>query len=372
MRVAVICRRLGPGGGLERYTSMLLDALAARGHDVHAVASRIGPPGPPPGVSAHRLARLPLSAFDLLWFDLASRRVTTRLDPDVSIGLGRTTAQTLHRAGGGCHRVYSRLLHPRRRFGLTNRIELLLERRLYLGGATAHFIVNAAPVADQIVSEYGVAPASVSVVLTPVDHRRCRPARDAEERAAARREFGFAPGEEVFLFVSMEHRRKGLDALLDAWRTSGARLAVAGAPLSRAHRSFVTRAGLAGRVSELGRADLPRLYRAADWLIHPTRYDACSNAVLEALASGLPPIVSARDGVSALIRHGIDGFVLRHPEDPEAIRRAADRAVAIPAEERRRIREAACRAVADLTIDTHIARWEELMVRHGRVTGGTK
>ena len=52
-----------------------------------------------------------------------------------------------------------------------------------------------------------------------------------QERAAARERAGAGPGDTLFLFVGRLEPEKGVDVLLDAWRTSGlegARLAFAG------------------------------------------------------------------------------------------------------------------------------------------------
>jgi len=58
---------------------------------------------------------------------------------------------------------------------------------------------------------------------------------------------------------------------------------------------------------------------AADALLHPTFYDACSLACLEAWASGLPVVVSREDGASSLLTEGVQGWVVRDPGDAREI-----------------------------------------------------
>jgi glycosyltransferase involved in cell wall biosynthesis len=68
----------------------------------------------------------------------------------------------------------------------------------------------------------------------------------------------------------------------------------------------------------LRRADLPGLLRGVplaeayaemDVFVFPSETDTYGNVTTEALASGLPAIVSARGGPKFLVREGVDGFV---------------------------------------------------------------
>jgi len=81
-----------------------------------------------------------------------------------------------------------------------------------------------------------------------------------------------------------------------------AKLVVAGEGHARPHP----------RVLMLGRrTDVSHLYAAADAFIFPTLYDPFPNAVIEAMASGLPVIVSRVAGVSEIITD--DSIVLEDP-----------------------------------------------------------
>ncbi len=139
----------------------------------------------------------------------------------------------------------------------------------------------------------------VPTVLLPngVDARRFRPAGPTE-RASLRARFGFPPDQSIALFVGRLERRKGLDILLAAWadlmRSPGTkRLLIAGpgegAPWARVAQAH----GVGDVVTFLGgRADVVDLYRAADLLVLPSRAEGCPNVVLEAMASGLPVVVT--------------------------------------------------------------------------------
>jgi len=56
--------------------------------------------------------------------------------------------------------------------------------------------------------------------------------------------------------------------------------------------------------------DVERLYAAADAVALPARYEPFGNVHLEALASGVPVLTSARAGGSEIVRAGDNGWVV--------------------------------------------------------------
>jgi UDP-glucose:(heptosyl)LPS alpha-1,3-glucosyltransferase len=69
--------------------------------------------------------------------------------------------------------------------------------------------------------------------------------------------------------------------------------------------------GILEEVIFVGSTNEPeKYYGAADLLVHPTFYDACSLTVLEALASGLPVITTLSNGASGRISQGEEGLVI--------------------------------------------------------------
>jgi len=274
-------------------------------------------------------------------------------------------AHDFHRAGGGCHRYFSdHVLHPLKRASAKNRVELALERELYTSGKTRHFVVNSEMVAEQLREAYGLDAGRISVIHTAVDAGRFRPAENAEHKAQLRAEFGGAdaPGGPVFLFVSMNHRRKGLDALLQAWPQAAAedaQLWIVGPQLVPRYRKLLQAAGTAGsRVRCFVKPpDLVPFYQAADFFVHPTLYDACANTVLQSMACGLPGIISENDGARQFVVEGENGLLLPHPADPKEIAEKMVRMGAISPEGRATMATRARQTALPLTWQAHIARW---------------
>ncbi|MBV5276845.1 glycosyltransferase family 4 protein, partial [bacterium] len=118
----------------------------------------------------------------------------------------------------------------------------------------------------------------------------------------------------LFLFVGNGFERKGVPQLLRAFSRMQRRdawlLIVGGDRRLAAAQQLARRLGIAERVRFAGaQKDVKPFYGAADAFALPTLYDPFPNAALEALACGLPLLVSNSCGTAELIVEGSNGFV---------------------------------------------------------------
>lgn len=363
MRVALIYHQFVPRGGLEGYLMEFAFRLRSEGHEVLVVTAEADEK-----VLKELKLELKLvpvlqgSGLVRLWqFErLVSQWSNEDLGVDVSIGFGRTTAHDLHRAGGGCHHVYSQLLPFWKRWSMKNLLELQLERELYSGGNTRLFVVNSSEVAKQVHAAYGTPMEQFRVIHTAVDTHKFKPAEDKTAlRARICAQMKSDASRPAFLFVSLNHRRKGLDALLEAWENVDADLWIVGKPLDTRYRLQLAKYGLTGRVFALdARSDVGMLYQAADWFVHPTQYDACANTVLQSMACGLPGLISVQDGAIDFIRDGQNGFLLKRPQHAETLLGDLRKALAMGESERAALGRAARETVLPLTWSAHLAKWQ--------------
>ncbi len=148
---------------------------------------------------------------------------------------------------------------------------------------------------------------------------------DSAVRLAARRSLGLPSGGQGVLLVGNDYRKKGLGTLIEALARldSDTWLAVVGNPVQQPQfLAQAQAAGLGHRVHFLGRLrDMAPAYRAADCLAHPTREDTFAMVVLEALAHGLPAVVSGARycGIAELLHDGVDALLLPDPTDATAL-----------------------------------------------------
>jgi glycosyltransferase involved in cell wall biosynthesis len=81
--------------------------------------------------------------------------------------------------------------------------------------------------------------------------------------------------------------------------------------------SLANRLGIAGRVKFLGDVeDVPGLLRAADVFVHPAITEGLSNAILEALAEGIPVVACPVGATPEIIEDGQNGLLVpvRQPQ----------------------------------------------------------
>ena len=115
------------------------------------------------------------------------------------------------------------------------------------------------------------------------------------------------------LFLGNVCARKGVQYLLQGFaqaKLKGARLLLAG-PVDPAFRPVLAQyEGLFEEVGRVKHDEVASLYRQADVFLVPSLADAGPLVALEAMASGLPVVVSENTGASEVISHAVDGFVV--------------------------------------------------------------
>ncbi len=114
--------------------------------------------------------------------------------------------------------------------------------------------------------------------------------------------------------------RKNLETVLHALtETPNVHCAVIGSTQNSPYPILAKNLGLENRVHFLGyRRDVPDLMRGADFFVFPSRYEACSLVLLEAIASGLPIITARTAGGSEIITPDC-GIVLNAPDDTSVL-----------------------------------------------------
>lgn len=184
--------------------------------------------------------------------------------------------------------------------------------------STERIIAISQQVKAEIELEYGVESRRVTVIHHGVDTEAFHTRHRVAERVPGRKRLGLGPEDFVVLFIGGDYRRKGLLALLQAAKLVGERLKVlaVGVEPDSALRRIVSDGGLADLVSFLGTTgDIAPIYAVADCFALPTVYDTFSMATLEAMACGLPVIVSRAAGVAEILSPDNDSLVLERADD---------------------------------------------------------
>lgn len=170
-----------------------------------------------------------------------------------------------------------------------------------------------------------------------------------------RARFGLPDDAFLLLFAGdLRIPRKNLDTVLRALvrAPSQVHLVVAGGLRNSPFPALAQTLGVASRVHFLDFvADMPALMRSVDTFVFPSRYEAMSLVLLEALASALPVITVTTAGGAEVIE-GTCGVVLDNPDDVDGLAAAINDMGVDP--QRAKAMGAAARALA------HTLSWEQM------------
>lgn len=324
---------IGPGAGVPCYWNAVAVALAAD-HEVHIFAANNR--CDVPHIRSHHLRTLRVGwllthltfyVSARVRFGLAQLRRRSRFD--IVLGVGALTPYadiaTVHFVQARELELQRKSAFPRERrlgglagldYALYSHAMSWLGRRFF-GKRSSHIVAISGAVKRDLVQLEGACAEDITVVPNGVDIARFNPANRTLHRAAIRSELGLSDAHTAVLFVGNSWGRKGLRTAIEAIaEQEQLRLIVVGQGV---RQEFL--AGLpddvVDRVIFTGprSTDIERLYAAADVFLFPTLYEPFGLVILEALASGLPTIVSARAGASEWLEDGVDAVLLRDPLD---------------------------------------------------------
>lgn len=153
---------------------------------------------------------------------------------------------------------------------------------------------------------------------------------NAEQRASFRHELGIGPDVFVVVVVANLIHYKGHADLISALTAIRSELPQPWLLLAAGRddgigASLAQSAGDAGigpNIRWLGsRSDVPALLAASDLAVLPSHQEGFSNAILEAMAAGLPTVVTDAGGNAEAVVNGVTGYVVP-PQNPKALAEA--------------------------------------------------
>jgi glycosyltransferase involved in cell wall biosynthesis len=338
-------------GGLEIATHRLAERLIRKGVAVSLVTSRRNPDWPAherlaSGLEVFRLRQeavprvgtalymVRLAAF--LWRRRSTYDVvhTCFIDPStlVSAFMKRLTGRpTICRLSGA------------QQTGDVRRLENASFKRLWTSilGSIDRFVALSREMEEELLQN-GFDPVRIRRIPNGVDTEHFRPASE-EERLLAHKALGCAERKPILVYSGRLSPEKGPEDLLIACqqvvdKEPGALLLFLGeGPLRQRLEEHTRELGLSEHVRFLGNvANVRDHLHAADLFVLPSRAEGMSNALLEAMACGLPCVATRVSGMEELVGKDENGclvppgrpdlmgeMILRLWRSPEEARRVA-------------------------------------------------
>ncbi|HWA56748.1 MAG TPA: glycosyltransferase family 4 protein, partial [Gemmatimonadales bacterium] len=240
-------------------------------------------------------------------------------------------------------RLEQPLVFTRRSWPRTTRLESWLASR-----AADRVIALSPPVRAALIAQ-GIEAAKIVVVPAGLITDRIDVAVSAAEVEEWRRRIGWDPGRRT---VGVVARPKDQAVVLAALQqvTTPVRLVLSGLTPEALAASLPPIPARHAVVRLPFDPAIRPLYELLEVALHPSRWDALPQAVLEAMALGKPVIASRATGNEVIIRHGLDGL-LADPEDPADWARQLDAVLGDAPFAGRLGREARRRAREDFALD---------------------
>jgi len=200
------------------------------------------------------------------------------------------------------------------RVALLRGLERLTSRRM-------HFVANSRACARVVAERLGLAPERFHVVYNGIDLKAYGP---APGDPLLRTELGIPADQKVIVMVGRLSPPKNYPMLFRVARRCQGVLPVhfvivGHGELEAELQGQVKEMGLEGIVHFLGlRRDVPRILSGADLFCFTSLREGFPNALLEAMASGLPVVTTDFPGADELVEDGVSGMIVNREDDQAA------------------------------------------------------
>ncbi len=329
MNIAIVRKKYTFHGGAEGILHDLVVKLAAAGHEVHIFAISWPAETKSDNVIFHKVPALTFNSllrdlsFSVFSFFMLKKK---RSFFDIIQTHDKTFYQDICFVADGCHIEW--LKQRWKRKGLLGRLSIILnpyhwlilyiEKVMYRDDNFKRIFALSDLVKKDIIHNYEVPEDRIRVVYHWIDIDKFHPNNKGMYRKQIRKQYQISDDAFVILFVGSGFERKGLKYLLQAAESLSKPVAilVVGKGSGREFKSIIKHQ----EVIFCGpQKNVHHYFAAADIFALPSMYEPLGLVYLEAMASGLPVITTMQSGAAEIVNEGVEGFVVKDPEDTAAI-----------------------------------------------------
>ena len=327
-----------PYGGLERDMLAIATECHRRGYAVTAY-TQSWQGTLPPWLDIHLLA------CDGSTNHGKARRFARQLEralahepADAVVGFNKMPGLDVYFAADVCYKEYA-LAERSWLYRLTGRYRQYraFEEAVFGPDSTTHVLMISKAQESVYVRHYRTPEARIHFLPPGVSRDSMAPSHAGDVREGLRRELGLGACDALLLQVGSWFVRKGVDrsiralAALPPQIREKTHLRVIGADKPVTFVRLAARLGVDRQVRFLGgRDDVPRFLMGADLLLHPAHQETTGKVIVEALAAGLPSVVSGVCGYAHYVQEARAGWVIPEPLDQGLFNQTVGYALAHP------------------------------------------
>ncbi|QCT04081.1 glycosyl transferase group 1 [Paenibacillus algicola] len=328
MKICFVTHKVKKGDGQGRVNYEVILEAIRRGHEILIISSELCEE-----LSGHqkvqwiqiKVGKIPTMLLKYQWFAiLSSLLILIRRN---SIGLlvvngfityARSDINCIHFVHSAWVKSPYHPYHEQKSMKslyqyIYNKLNSRLERNALK--KTRQVIAVSKQVKHELIKDAEIPNHRIAVVSNGVDLSEFYP------RSLNRADFQLDDRKTYALFVGdLKSKRKNLDTVLKAVaEVKHLELLVLGYTDKSLYPNMAKQLGISERVHFLGyRKDVAQIMSLSDFFIFPSRYEACSLVILEAMASGLPIVTSNRCGGVELLNNQ-SAVIINDPDDFTAL-----------------------------------------------------
>ena len=318
-RVAVVVPKYGLVGGGEKLVYELTERIAAdQRWEIHVFANRWRK-----GSDLIHFHHVPILAFPRfmapLSFALFARQKINRLGVNFIHTHERILEADVYSVHGIPHPIWVKQVRHKKVMGLFDHTLANIEKRLIDHPKCKHLLAVSSITAEKLNLAFDGIGDRIKVVSPGIEVKPFLRWDKHDCRVALRQQHGWDAEDIVLLFVGMNFEIKGLGFILKALSmvnrsnlAATIRLLVVGKGNIHKYRQLADSLGIRDQVAFTGpvRLDIERIYLGSDIFILLSQFDTFGLVVLEAMAAGLPVIISRNVGARDVVQNGCNGFVV--------------------------------------------------------------
>ncbi|MFN3966284.1 MAG: glycosyltransferase family 4 protein [Endomicrobiia bacterium] len=343
MKIAIIVREYHRKGGISKVVVEIAERMANLGYEVHIFTGNYDKIENTKvifhkipiikGVVFNKLGLYKISKFlQGISFCIISKFYLKYDIFDIVHVNGDTLAKFDIRMAHSCHKAWLKLANKNLK-GPFDWIKknlnphhwriLITEKFNFTKGNYKKIIAISEITKQEIIENYNVPFGDIVVVPLGVDLNKFNPEHKKLYRSEIRNKYNISEEEIVLLFVGYDFHRKGLEFVIKAisrLKNQDIKLLVVGRDKVWPYINLAKKINVIDKIIFVGaQNEINKFYSASDIFVFPTIYEPFGLVVIEAMASGLPVIVSKIAGSAEIITDSKDGMLIGDPKNVEEI-----------------------------------------------------
>ena len=312
MHIAIIRRKFNPFGGAERFILRTIEGLKNHGVEISIISEKWPTPSnnEPTEIMCHAISASAIGksrSSQLKNFQKSVEHILETHHFDLIQSHERLLGADIYRLGDGIHAAwidrlskhkpwYQRLwlkIDPFHRHIIATEKKMAEDKQLI-------FVANSPLVKEELIKWYKVPEEQITIIENGINTQEFLPSNPTEKNIA-KIKLNLSSSKPLVLFVGSGFERKGAFHLVKAMALlpNFQAVIIGHDKHLKKLKSLAMTLGLEGQVHIVGpQHDVKTYLQAADIFCLPSIYDSLPNALLEALCSGLPAVVTKGVGIA--------------------------------------------------------------------------